>query len=65
MIVIVGSSTPVRMKPMMAGVKFSPDSIPSMGGKIRLPAPKNIANSISPTAKIEAAGFTAPRPAAD
>ena len=35
---------------MIAGVKCSPDSTPRIGGKIRLPAPKNMEKSIRPMA---------------
>ena len=50
MTVTTGMSTPVSRKPVMAGVKFSPDSTPSIGGKMRFPAPKNMENSMRPTA---------------
>jgi len=32
----------------MAGRKFSPDCAPRVGGKIKLPAPKNIPNRSNP-----------------
>ena len=48
--VSTGIKTPVRRKPIMAGVKCSPDSTPSIGGKMRLPAPKNMENNMRPTA---------------
>lgn len=43
-----GMKTAVRMKPVIAGIKKSPDSIPKYGGKIKFPAPKNNENNIKP-----------------
>ena len=40
--------TPETTKPKIAGQKFSPEFTPSAGGKIRLPAPKNIPNNKIP-----------------
>ena len=40
-----GSREAVRRKPISAGQKLSPASTASMGGKMRLPAPKNMENS--------------------
>ena len=34
-------------KPMMAGQKLVPELTPTIGGKMRLPAPKNIENSVN------------------
>ena len=47
-----GKPTPVVIKPRIAGKKCPPLSSPSLGGKIRLPAPKKMANSIKPTTKL-------------
>ena len=47
-----GNPTPVNKNPIMAGQKFVPDACPNAGGKIKFPAPKNKANSISPIATI-------------
>ena len=46
-----GKPTPVSKNPIIAGQKFSPAFWPSMGGKIKLPAPKNKENSIRPVKK--------------
>ena len=46
--VMRGMSTPVAMKPVITGMKDSPEAAPSKGGKMRLPAPKNRAKSIRP-----------------
>ncbi|EFG80314.1 hypothetical protein HMPREF0281_02408 [Corynebacterium ammoniagenes DSM 20306] len=42
-----GSSTPAMRKPMIAGQKLVPELTPTIGGKIRLPAPKNIENRVN------------------
>ena len=47
-----GMKTAVKMKPIMAGMKKSPASIPRNGGKIKLPAPKNKENNINPKMNI-------------
>ena len=47
-----GKSDAVVRKPNSAGQKLSPASTASMGGKMRLPAPKNIENSASPVTTI-------------
>ena len=39
----------VTMKPTIAGTLWSPACRPSNGGRIRLPAPKNIEKSATPT----------------
>lgn len=44
-----GRPMPVTRKPTMAGTTASPACRPSNGGMIRLPAPKNIENSVMPT----------------
>ena len=46
-----GKPTPVSKKPIIAGQKFSPAFCSSIGGKIKLPAPKNKENSIRPVKK--------------
>ena len=45
----MGMPTAVTIKPMMAGMTFRPASWPRWTGKIRLPAPKNIPNSVPAT----------------
>ena len=42
MIETTGRATPPIRKPIIAGAKFVPAEAPMIGGKIRLPAPKNI-----------------------
>ena len=44
-----GMPMPVMRKPSRAQVHAVPAAMPMNGGKIRLPAPKNIANSATPT----------------
>src|SRR5699024_988584 len=46
---IKGSPTPVRTNAIIAVQKYSPLENPSAGGKIKLPAPKNMANKVNPT----------------
>ena len=43
------SDTPMR-KPIIAGVTLVPADAPMIGGKIRLPAPKNMEKSVSEVA---------------
>ena len=50
-----GSPTPVNKNPIPAKNQSFPMAIPKEGGKIRLPAPKNIANKANP--KITASLF--------
>lgn len=50
-----GSPTPVNKKPIPAKNQSFPVAIPKEGGKIRLPAPKNMANKANP--KITASFF--------
>ena len=45
----IGKPTAVMRKPMKAESDSVPACTPSQGGKIRLPAPKNIAKSVRPT----------------
>ena len=45
---ISGKPTPLKQKPSIPSVKFSPASCPSTGGKIKLPAPKKKENSMRP-----------------
>ena len=45
-----GSPQPVMRNPTMAGMVFVPACWPRYGGKIRLPAPKKRAKSMSPMA---------------
>lgn len=45
-----GSPMPAARKPAIAGIAASPACRPSSGGRMRLPAPKNIENSMPPTA---------------
>ena len=47
-----GKPTPVNKNPMIAGQRLVPDACHNAGGKIKFPAPKNKANSISPIATI-------------
>ena len=42
MIEMTGRATPPIRKPIIAGVKLVPADAPMIGGKIRLPAPKNM-----------------------
>lgn len=44
----MASPTPERIKPNIARLKFSPDSLPKFGGNIRFPAPKKIPNNKRP-----------------
>ena len=48
MIPISGRPTPVSRKPSDDQPNLSPKSLPSVGGKIRLPAPKNMAKRANP-----------------
>ena len=41
-----GSATPPIRKPIIAGPKLVPADAPIIGGKIRLPAPKNMEKSV-------------------
>ena len=50
MIEMTGRATPPMRKPIMAGATFVPADAPMIGGKIRLPAPKNIENRVSEVA---------------
>lgn len=43
-----GSPTPVNKNPIPAKNQSFPMAIPNEGGKIRLPAPKNMANKANP-----------------
>lgn len=43
-----GSPTPVNKNPIPAKSQSFPMAIPKEGGKIRLPAPKNMANKANP-----------------
>src|SRR5699024_8551721 len=52
-----GRTTAVDRKPAIAGAYESPASTPSCGGKMRLPAPKNIAKSISATTTTDPNGI--------
>ena len=52
-----GRSTPAARKPRTAGQKLVPAETPTMGGKMRLPAPKNIENSISDAITMVAPGL--------
>ena len=45
-----GRATPAMRKPMIAGVKFEPADAPIIGGKIRLPAPKNMEKRVNEVA---------------
>jgi len=47
-----GNPPRFEKNPRIAGKKCPPLSSPSLGGKIRLPAPKKMANSIKPTTKL-------------
>ena len=47
-----GRPTPVDTKPSSAGQKVWPLSRPSAEGKMRLPAPKKMANSMKPMTKV-------------
>jgi len=51
-IAITGNNTPVIRNPVIAGPKLLTDSNPSMGGKMRFPAPKNKEKSINPENNI-------------
>ena len=44
-----GSPTPVRINPMIPRKYWSPNLFPRDGGKIKLPAPKNMENRANPT----------------
>ena len=44
-----GKPIALRIKPAMAGQVFVPACAPRKGGKIRLPAPKNMENNVNPT----------------
>jgi len=50
--VMSGMRTPVARNPAMTGTKDLPEAAPSKGGKMRLPAPKNRAKSISPVGRM-------------
>lgn len=54
----IGRPTPVIRKPIVAGIVSTPEFCPMNTGKIRLPAPKNSANSISPMAMKEFLDFS-------
>ena len=41
-----GSATPAARKPKVAGQKLVPEETPTSGGKMRLPAPKNMEKSM-------------------
>src|SRR5699024_12189572 len=43
-------------KPMIAGQKLVPELTPTIGGKIRLPAPKNIENSVNEAMTMVSSG---------
>ena len=49
--VTIAIPTPETTNPKIAGQKFSPEFTPSAGGKIKLPAPKNIPNNNNPVNK--------------
>lgn len=51
-----GRPTPVTRKPALATQTCSPASCPSIGGKMRFPAPKNKAKSIMPMTMINDVG---------
>src|SRR5690625_1117950 len=55
-IAATGSSTPAMRKPMIAGQKLVPELTPTIGGKIRLPAPKNIENSVNEAMMMVSSG---------
>ena len=44
----MGSPTALMARPRKAGQKWMPALAPRSGGKIRLPAPKNMENSVKP-----------------
>ena len=46
MIEMTGRATPPMRKPIIAGVKLVPADAPMIGGKMRLPAPKNMEKSV-------------------
>ena len=46
MMEMTGSATPPIRKPIIEGAKFVPADAPMIGGKMRLPAPKNIEKSV-------------------
>ena len=52
-----GSRTPVVRKPAMTIGKAASEVAPSSGGKMRFPAPKKSAKSISPVVTIAVAGL--------
>ena len=47
-----GKPIPVNEKAMIAGQKKRPLSCPRLGGNIRFPAPKNIANKVKPIIQV-------------
>ena len=52
MTAVSGRSTPVMRNPAMTSGRRSPAEAPSTGGKMRLPAPKNRANSMRPVTMV-------------